>query len=1009
MRTQMLDVGGAFHSPLMEPVAEAFAQTLADIPLSPPAVPVFSNRDGRVLPAEDGALRGCLIKHLVEPIDFVAQLRAMRAAGAEIFVEVGPGRGLTNLARRIFEDDAAATVLSTDGHQLAPLLRTVGELWRRGVDCRPVRLFDHRSVEELPIQRWTRTPYQPNKFAWRVSGTRAEPLDPSSRFAGASPVLLTAETAERERQGIREKDMADRERAAEMTQETKIRRTALNETLSAATQGDGDALLAAYREHQETMRHFLQAQERVLGMFLGTDPAEGAMPLATLGSSAVGSGVFPAPTLPFAPTLPSVVPQLADSAAASAKAVPSPSLDRAEITRILVDLVSDVTGYPPDMLDLKQDLEAELAVEFDQAPRGAGALPAAIAAGRRGGGAAGMDGDLADAHARTPGSRPSSAPWSRRSSRLSRRQPRRMPFCPEFPAAALPPADPPPGSPAPRQQPALRAHPVLNETPLADGEPGPGRLCPRYLMQARPAPAGGVPRDWLNGLHLIASGNDLLARFVAHAITQRGAEAVVIGNDELGDLDALSRHIAELRQQKGPVRGIVHMAGTRPWTPAATLDGWRADTARTAKSLFVMIQESLPDLLEPSGGKCGRIVAVSALGGLFARATARYAGSPVAGAAQGLLKSLALEHPELMTKCIDIDADMPTATTALQIVDDLCLWGGRVEIGLPRARRTVFDVVVAPLPKATAGNAQQPIDLPDDAVVLATGGAKGITAATLIRLARPGMRLILIGRSPLPGDESAALQACGDAGALRTQLLAEARSSNASVSPAEIEAQLNRILGEREVRANVARLTATGALVDYRALDIRDAAATAALVHDVRQRFGRIDAVLHGAGVIEDRLLADKAMASFDRVFDTKVDGLFNLVQALAPDELKLLAMFSSIAGRFGNRGQADYAAANEVLNRMVLRLAHDRPQTRMVAFNWGPWAGAGMASEAVNRQFRQRGIAPIPVEDGTRFVLDQLQAGDAVEVIAGHGDWQSGQVDEEAFFASQRLTAVAE
>ncbi len=97
--------------------------------------------------------------------------------------------------------------------------------------------------------------------------------------------------------------------------------------------------------------------------------------------------------------------------------------------------------------------------------------------------------------------------------------------------------------------------------------------------------------------------------------------------------------------------------------------------------------------------------------------------------------------------------------------------------------------------------------------------------------------------------------------------------------------------------------------------------------------------------MIQDKLIRDKTLGSFDAVLGTKLDGALNLARLLEPEALRFAALFSSIAGRFGNAGQSDYAAANEVLNKLALWLDRRWPG-RVVAMNWGPWSGVGMVSD---------------------------------------------------------------
>ena len=143
--------------------------------------------------------------------------------------------------------------------------------------------------------------------------------------------------------------------------------------------------------------------------------------------------------------------------------------------------------------------------------------------------------------------------------------------------------------------------------------------------------------------------------------------------------------------------------------------------------------------------------------------------------------------------------------------------------------------------------------------------------------------------------------------------------------------------------------------------------------------------MIHGAGVIEDRLIADKSPESLARVLAVKAGAARTLAQRLRPESLRFLVLFSSVSGRFGNRGQADYAAASEALAQLANELDRSWPG-RVVAIDWGPWSGTGMVSEALEREFERRGVALIDVEAGSRILADELASGRAgeAELVVG-------------------------
>jgi NAD(P)-dependent dehydrogenase (short-subunit alcohol dehydrogenase family) len=241
-------------------------------------------------------------------------------------------------------------------------------------------------------------------------------------------------------------------------------------------------------------------------------------------------------------------------------------------------------------------------------------------------------------------------------------------------------------------------------------------------------------------------------------------------------------------------------------------------------------------------------------------------------------------------------------------------------------------------------------------------------------------KLELVGRSPLPADgEDAEMRAALDAPSLRRVLVARVNGAGPA-SPAAIEAQCRSILGAREIRATLAAIRDAGSQVDYHAVDVRDEAAFGALLDALRAKYGRIDGVVHGAGLIEDKLLRDKTPESFDRVFSTKVAGARTLALKLA-DEARFFVLFSSISGAFGNRGQTDYAAANDALDKLAHHL-HRTVRGRVLSINWGPWRGAGMVRPELEREYDRRGIGLIAPDAGIERFFQELLAGSDPQVI---------------------------
>ena len=104
-----LNVAGAFHSKLMQPAADKFYETAKTIEFKAPQVKYYSNLTGGEL-TDFSDMASMLAKHIVSPVRFTSELAAMQEAGADKFVEFGPGRTLTGLVKKTLKDVTAVNV-----------------------------------------------------------------------------------------------------------------------------------------------------------------------------------------------------------------------------------------------------------------------------------------------------------------------------------------------------------------------------------------------------------------------------------------------------------------------------------------------------------------------------------------------------------------------------------------------------------------------------------------------------------------------------------------------------------------------------------------------------------------------------------------------------------------------------------------------------------------------------------------------------------------------------------
>ncbi len=215
-------------------------------------------------------------------------------------------------------------------------------------------------------------------------------------------------------------------------------------------------------------------------------------------------------------------------------------------------------------------------------------------------------------------------------------------------------------------------------------------------------------------------------------------------------------------------------------------------------------------------------------------------------------------------------------------------------------------------------------------------------------------------------------------------LLDLARRDGEEVSPRELGRRAEAVRASREITATLAAISAAGGEARYVAVDVTRESELAQALADVRARWGAITGVIHGAGVLADKLIVDKTDEQWARVFGTKVAGLQALLAATSEDPLSLVLLFSSVAACHGNPGQADYAMANEVLNKVgALEQLRRGPACLVRSIAWGPWDG-GMVDDALRARFASLGVPLLALGDGAQRFVAELGAGGDAEIVIG-------------------------
>ncbi|MBW1894262.1 MAG: SDR family NAD(P)-dependent oxidoreductase [Deltaproteobacteria bacterium] len=403
---------------------------------------------------------------------------------------------------------------------------------------------------------------------------------------------------------------------------------------------------------------------------------------------------------------------------------------------------------------------------------------------------------------------------------------------------------------------------------------------------------------------------------------------------------------------------------------------WNEKDEKFIKQAFAAASHLANDLCDSASEEGAVFATITRLDGCFG-----FKGNgvlhPLHGALAGIAKTAAIEWEDVCCHAIDISPGWKeNDQIALAVVNEI-FNKGPVEIGLDQASRYTLELETSAAPEGR-------IDLTEQDVVVITGGARGVTAACAYSLAKHAKPIIaLLGRSPLPGTEPDWLVDLNDDADIKMAILKN-DFKGLKPTPAQLGKAFKRYMAAREITRNMERLITSGATISYHQVDVRNPDAVASTLNNVRKKFGEIRAIIHGAGVLEDRLIKDKTPEQFENVFDTKAKGLNILLQATRKDKLKYIVLFSSVSARMGNTGQADYAAANEVLNKIARQEACIRKDCRVISINWGPWDG-GMVSPSLKQEFKKQNIRLIPINAGAMSMLFEMMGdNNEVEVVLG-------------------------
>jgi NAD(P)-dependent dehydrogenase (short-subunit alcohol dehydrogenase family) len=430
-------------------------------------------------------------------------------------------------------------------------------------------------------------------------------------------------------------------------------------------------------------------------------------------------------------------------------------------------------------------------------------------------------------------------------------------------------------------------------------------------------------------------------------------------------------------QEEGDIQGVFWLPAldVEPTLNEMALANWRQEMDQRVKKLYRTMRTLYESIDKPGTF----LVAATRLGGLFGYGF-EGATAPMGGAVAGFSKAFNIEQglrsdgQGPLVKVVDFEVSRKTAVPADLLIAETLSDPGIIEVGYYEDNRYTITLSEQP-----AADGRPGIELGPETLFLVTGAAGGITSEIVADLAATSQGvfyLLDLVEAPTADDPSITLFR-SDRDGLKRQLIEEARARGERPTPVEIEKEMGAIERNDAALRAVEAVQEAGGTVFYRAVNLLDGEAITTVVDEIRQRYGRIDVLIHAGGLLVDRTLPNKEPEQFDLVFDVKADGFFNIMHAAQDMPMGATVCFSSVAGRFGNNGQSDYSAANDLLCKLTSSMRHWKPKTRGIVIDWTAWGEIGMAARgSVPTVMKALGIDMLPPESGVPTVRRELVAG---------------------------------
>ncbi|MFP3123540.1 SDR family NAD(P)-dependent oxidoreductase [Ectobacillus funiculus] len=476
---------------------------------------------------------------------------------------------------------------------------------------------------------------------------------------------------------------------------------------------------------------------------------------------------------------------------------------------------------------------------------------------------------------------------------------------------------------------------------------------------------------------LVQDGGDKW-RVYQKSLEQRGATVLSLFPAEVITEEMFHTKLALWEKRYGELNGILDLRALqeRPELLRMPADKLSEEIGRMSDFTFMLLRYFY-DRFEQAKPLTSCYIAVTCLGGNLGLTDCDY-GNVLGAFLQGVLKSIKQELPAVLAKTIDFPAHALMETMISSVIQEVEDGNDRMEVAYGDRRYVVHH-------KQANFSDQTPLArfIREGDVYVFSGGGRGIVFECAVALALLGVTVIVCGRTKIE-DESAPWLEMDDEefAAYEREQLIKQHQTVSSFTPASFKKAFARLVKERELYQNMKRAKRLG--IVYEVCDINDRNQVHDMVQDILNRYGRLDGVIHGAMVEWSMIIPKKTKEIIQRTIETKVIGMCHLLEATKNIPLQSFLCFGSGAGRFGNKGQADYSAANSLMSALLVAKCRQQAGLHHATLNWTAWqsVGAAVSDPSVTEALKSSGVPFTSTEEGVYWFISELTLGRDKEVL---------------------------